>query len=352
MDSEATRLINEEPAKAACNTTTNAAQPTAPAKKRSGKNSNTAAAAGGGFVAGAAVGAAATAAAGTKDNVENSAAMPEAEQQNEPVAETAAPATEETAHTAEAAAAPQPAETPAAKEDVIEAEIETPEPDDVILANDEGIRFAHVNADNFGDAYAQARAQVGAGGVFQYEGKLYSTYTAEEWDSMSASDRADFQHRVYDDLPETHNEPTRQHSEPNYTASAETTGNDDVIYAEADVQTGDMIDPAPDDYGINVIGVETVETDNGPMNIAYLESQGATAAVVDIDLDGTADIIMADINGNGIVDEDEIADIREQEIEMAELEQMAADHTDDGPYLAGNDDMPDYYNEADSTMYV
>ena len=57
-----------------------------------------------------------------------------------------------------------------------EEALSLPEPSEVILANSEGIRFAHVEADNFEDAFAQAREQVGPGGAFEYEGKIYGTY--------------------------------------------------------------------------------------------------------------------------------------------------------------------------------
>jgi len=45
---------------------------------------------------------------------------------------------------------------------------------------------------SFGDAFAAARAELGPGGMFTWHGNSYSTYTAEEWDNMSAGERADY----------------------------------------------------------------------------------------------------------------------------------------------------------------
>ncbi len=45
---------------------------------------------------------------------------------------------------------------------------------------------------SFANAFASARSEVGAGGVFVWHGKLYNTFYAEEWNGMSAAERADF----------------------------------------------------------------------------------------------------------------------------------------------------------------
>jgi hypothetical protein len=45
---------------------------------------------------------------------------------------------------------------------------------------------------SFGDAFAAARAELGPGGMFTWHGNSYSTYTADEWDNMSAGERAEY----------------------------------------------------------------------------------------------------------------------------------------------------------------
>lgn len=45
---------------------------------------------------------------------------------------------------------------------------------------------------SFGDAFAEARENLGAGGVFEWRGRLYNTYTAEEWQEMTADEQDGF----------------------------------------------------------------------------------------------------------------------------------------------------------------
>ena len=45
---------------------------------------------------------------------------------------------------------------------------------------------------SYADAFAEAREQVGPGGIFEWHGKYYGTYTGSEWNSMSQADK-----RVY-----------------------------------------------------------------------------------------------------------------------------------------------------------
>ena len=45
---------------------------------------------------------------------------------------------------------------------------------------------------SFSQAFGAARAEVGAGGAFEWRGNVYSTYTAEEWNGMSAEERNEY----------------------------------------------------------------------------------------------------------------------------------------------------------------
>ena len=58
---------------------------------------------------------------------------------------------------------------------------ETPQSEDILLATDEGVKVAQVSDDvSFNEAFADARAQVGPGGVFEWHGRVYGTYYKEE----------------------------------------------------------------------------------------------------------------------------------------------------------------------------
>lgn len=303
MDNEATRLINDEPTKReqTASATQSQSEPSAPNKS---KKSSPIAAAAGGFVAGAAVGIGGTAAAiNTPEDVQN-------------------------------------LEGEAAEN----ADIETPAPEEAILVNDEGVRYAHVDADNFNDAFAQARAQVGPGGVFEYNGRIYGTYLADEWNEMTPQERAEYQNRVNEVAPSHH----VQHDTATIadaTEHQETTP--DVVAVPTDAE---MVSAEPVDNEIRVLGVETVQDEDGQvMNVALVECEGDQALLVDVDNNGAIDVLVHDDNGDGKIQETEIHDISEAGLDVADLMQTQAAQEGDVFYTS-NDDMPDYVNDADSTM--
>lgn len=59
----------------------------------------------------------------------------------------------------------------------------------------EGVNIAmHVSEGvSFNDAFAIARDEIGAGGVFQWNGRLYSTYYNEEWNNMTKEEKNMFE---------------------------------------------------------------------------------------------------------------------------------------------------------------
>lgn len=320
MTDDSTRLINEEPTRnysahnSAASPVNNPMSEAAPkGKSATGK---VVAGAASGFVAGAAVGIAAT--AFTADG--------------NTVAET---------------------ETTAAENVTVPAE------EQAILANDEGIRYAHVDAVSFDEAFAQARAQVGAGGVFEYNGRLYGTYYADEWNSMSAQERADYQSRVGETAPVTHHSRvTTTHATAHATAVADnsdTTHTPDTAHTETHENVApdaQMIAAEPVDNEIHVLGVETVNAPDGStLNVALVAAHDDHALLVDVDNDGKMDVLWHDDNADSQIQEQELHDISQHEIALTDLQQAAA--AEQGDYLcATDDDMPDYINDGDPTFMV
>ena len=323
MNDETTRLINEpqapieQPKKESFN-----ADNSDQVKHNKGKTGKTVAAAAGGFVAGAAVGAGTTAAAST---------------------------------TSEEAEIPEVEKEEITAEEVVETPVsETPSPEQAILANDEGIRYAHVDANNFNDAYAQARAQVGPGGVFEYNGKIYSTYTAEEWNDMSAEERAQYQGRLFENAPVAQYHSTSHAAVATETAEHHETEQIEVVTENSETipANAEMIAAEPVDNEIRVLGVEAVQNEYGQiMNVALVECEGDQALLVDVDNNGSIDVLIHDDNFDGQIQESEMHDISEAGLDVADLLQAQAAQEGD-TYYASYDDMPDYINDADSIMTV
>lgn len=316
MTDESTRLINEEPTRN-CGAYNSAANPVnnpmyEPAPKGKSATGKIVAGTAGGFVAGAAVGVAAT------------------------------------AFTADGNTVPETATTAAENGTV-------PPEEQAILANDEGIRYAHVDAGSFDEAFAQARAQVGAGGVFEYNGRLYGTYYADEWNSMSAQERADYQSRVSETAPVTHHSPVATAHGTTVADNSDTTHTQDTAHTETHENVApdtQMIAAEPVDNEIHVLGVETVNAPDGStLNVALVAAHDDHALLVDVDNDGKMDVLWHDDNADSQIQEQELHDISQHEIALADLQQAAA--AEQGDYLCATDDgMPDYINDGDPTFMV
>lgn len=108
--------------------------------------------------------------------------------------------------------------------------------------------------------------------------------------------------------------------------------------------------PGPEEEQfVTVLSYETIPGEDGNlMDVAIVDVNGTTAAIVDIDRDGTADALIADWDGNGVIDQNEVSPI-ECYVSMAELEANVATSTPDvyDP-IAQND----YNNHGDVNGYL
>ena len=73
------------------------------------------------------------------------------------------------------------------------AEVDT-QSDDLSNLVDDQLPVASTVSDDmtFSEAFAAARAEVGPGGVFEWHGQLFGTYTRAEWGAMSQAERAEY----------------------------------------------------------------------------------------------------------------------------------------------------------------
>lgn len=62
------------------------------------------------------------------------------------------------------------------------------------------------DSQSFGHAFADARRQVGPGGIFEWHGNLYGTYYADEWESMTQEQRGNYWASVSASAADAHDE--------------------------------------------------------------------------------------------------------------------------------------------------
>ena len=139
---------------------------------------------------------------------------------------------------------------------------------------DEKLKVADVGQGlSFGQAFAAARAEVGPGGVFYWHGGIYNTFTAEEWNSMSQTEKNDFAQQVRPEVVVVHH--VYHHVEVHQSES--NTEDVQIVGQQADnndIQDGD----------VHIVG--------------YANVQGHIAVGLDMNSDGMTDVAIIDVDDN------------------------------------------------------
>lgn len=232
----------------------------------------------------------------------------------------------------------QTAEQPAVSNVNVENQ-PAPDPEDAIVATATGIRVAQVDDNaSFSQAFADARAQVGPGGVFEWHGRAYGTYYKDEWDNMTAEQKHEYQASIdYKDvlsdesMAQHHNEMAQHnvsHSNAHHTSHNETVQTPEPVDQDIDVQ-------------VLEIGQTDLNNDGVPENGAVLEIDGREVLIVDVDWDGKADVAVCDIDGDG---QYEYRDLSDADIAMPS-------QSDGDAYMAQASAEPDYMNDANVDIY-
>lgn len=239
-------------------------------------------------------------------------------------------------------------------------------------ADKQPVKVGEVSEDmSFTDAFNSARAQVGPGGVFHWHGGIYSTYTTDEWDQMTAESRESYAQTVKPEIKAGEME-NAYVAEAHTVAHSHVADHDDVQpvsheSAQATVQQQTDVEPAY--VAASQSHQEATTSDDDVHVVAQGTVQGHAAAAVDLNGDGDADVAVIDVNDNQVLDDPDV--VVDQQGNMATVGQIAeasGQHTDDGTDYAmqqdaNNDpnmqqvaygenpdvspDMPDYMNDAD-----
>lgn len=211
---------------------------------------------------------------------------------------------------------------------------------------------------SFSDAFNAAREEVGAGGVFEWHGNLYSTYTAAEWYNMDATARNEFAGSIHWDGP-SHEYVSSNHSQSSHSTHSthtEEVTNTQTVSNGNTTQTQSPNKDEEDSPDVEIIGVEHANIDGEHDSIIGTASiNGQAVYFIDVDgEDNEFELMVSDTNGNNQVDEGEVVDISEQHMSVSHFEQLAqaeqSNHNESETpvqYYANNEDLPDYVNDAD-----
>lgn len=237
-----------------------------------------------------------------------------------------------------------------------------------------GLRVAEVDQNlSFGRAFAAARAEVGPGGVFHWHGNIYNTYTAEEWNNMTPAEHSQFAQQVRPEIQPGEGRPHRDTSHHHHddTAAKQETDRQEPAKQEPAKQeqeqtasdhkpqgrgTVPVSKPSDDEPEVHFLGVERVETDQGAMNVGHMVVDQQDVALIDVDDNQVFDVMVADRNNNGKLEDNEVVDISARQLTVTDFAVASAQQQDGDVQteLASQtqqdqiaDDMPDYMNDAD-----
>jgi hypothetical protein len=175
---------------------------------------------------------------------------------------------------------------------------------------------------SFSEAFAQARAEVGPGGVFHWHGGIYNTYTAEEWNAMSHEEKAEFAHQVSPEI------------RPNEVPTPSDEHPDIAGYSE------DVHEAIHEDVQENVRVVENnAEQSNQDSDVhivGYAQVQGHLTVGLDMDGDGQADVAIIDVDDNQEISNPDL--VVDKEGRHATVEDII---NGPGPHLESANDSPD-----------
>lgn len=170
------------------------------------------------------------------------------------------------------------------------------------------VKVAEVNDEmGFSEAFASARKQVGAGGVFEWRGKQYGTYYKTEWDSMSQAEKDRYAANVFGTSS------SKSSSTPEQERLQHDISPENFVYNSQSSVSGE-------DIKGELVGVQTVTDENGnPMTIVAAKINGHNSMFVDADVDGYVDVAIMDKNNNEEVELDEIVQISKGRMLVSDL---------------------------------
>lgn len=231
-----------------------------------------------------------------------------------------------------------------------------PSPDpkpNLSLIVDESIQTATRvdDAMSFSQAFAEARAEVGPGGVFEWHGNLYGTYTAEEWDHMSAAERAEY------------NEHFAWANSSERTGHNGSTASDEVQVVRHETVPQTSYNAQPDDeVSTNTNGEATNDTQNAEVEVLGVEHDAESGMnfgaalvddqeviLIDVDNDSVFEIMAVDTNQDNQITENEMADISNQRLTVDDM--GGFNNSNPNANLYASTDGPDYLDYSNNDVY-
>lgn len=215
---------------------------------------------------------------------------------------------------------------------------------------------------SFSEAFNAARTEVGSGGVFEWHGNIYSTYTEDEWNNMTVEERTEYGSH-FSWHSDSHNDTASSRSSHSSVSNQTHASTDEVeVVAENNGEesrpneinnveeveitgitpgtNGEDIIAESQEPEIEILGV--VHDEESGANIGGLVVDGQEVVLIDVDGDETFDVMGSDLNSDQQITQEELVDISGQNLTVNDLGGMSM--TGDSMYASNNG--VDYINDA------
>ena len=194
---------------------------------------------------------------------------------------------------------------------------------------------------SFSEAFTAARTEGGSGGVFEWHGNIYSTFTEDEWNGMTAEQIDEYGSHFswHSDNSSTETASSTHSSTSSHSAHA----TDEVEVSEV-TQTSHTEEVAVVDVDPEVEVLGVVHDEESGANIAGLAVDGQEVVLIDVNGDETFDVMGADVNGDQQLSQNEIVDISGQNLTVNDLGGIS--NPDGSLYASNNSNEIDYTNDT------
>ena len=194
---------------------------------------------------------------------------------------------------------------------------------------------------SFSEAFTAARTEVGSGGVFEWHGNIYSTFTEDEWNGMTSEQRDEYGSHFswHSDNSSTETASSTHSSTSSHSAHATDEVEVSEVTQASHTEEVAVVDVDPE---VEVLGV--VHDEESGANIAGLAVDGQEVVLIDVNGDETFDVMGADVNGDQQLTQNEMVDISGQNITVNDLGGIS--NPDGSLYASNNSNEIDYTNDT------
>ena len=194
---------------------------------------------------------------------------------------------------------------------------------------------------SFSEAFTAARTEVGSGGVFEWHGNIYSPFTEDEWNGMTAEQRDEYGSHFswHSDNSSTETASSTHSSTSSHSAHATDEVEVSEVTQASHTEEVAVVDVDPE---VEVLGV--VHDEESGANIAGLAVDGQEVVLIDVNGDETFDVMGADVNGDQQLTQNEMVDISGQNITVNDLGGIS--NPDGSLYASNNSNEIDYTNDT------